>query len=405
MNSYLATFLFWILVCSCLFVGFFGMQHVEEQRSVIKFFHKTGATPMACWREMQKAFGAETVTPKTVRMWMKKFDSRRTQVKDMPRSGCPRSAQSPGNIQLVLNAIQADRRSTISDISDATNVSKTGVHNIIKKDIKFSKLAPKFVPCLLTPKQKQFRMHLCELNLQSLRDDDQFLSKIVTGDESWVSIFEMELKKDSKEWHPRGSNSDHLIKAVCNRSVKKAMITVFFDEDGVIFSEYLPPRETVNVDYYCSVLRRLKEDIRRKCPALWGRRPDGYREFYLHHDNAPPHTAAITLGLIGLSRIDMVPHPPYSPDLAPCDFFLFPRLKSGLRGHRFQNLRDLKTAVSRELRAIDPKDYRSAIMSLPVRWMKCIHAQGGYFEGQHLEIDPLADHQLELVVDDDEDKN
>ncbi len=141
---------------------------VEEQRTVIKFFHKSGATPMECWREMHKVFRAETVTPKTVRSWMTKFDSGRTQVKDLPRSGQPRSACSQANIQLVLNAIQADRRSTISDISEATSMSKTGVHNIIKKDIKFSKLAPKFVLRLLTPEQKRFRMQLCELNLQSL---------------------------------------------------------------------------------------------------------------------------------------------------------------------------------------------------------------------------------------------
>ncbi len=220
---------------------------------------------------------------------MTKFDNGRTQVKDLPRSGRPRTVRTQPNIQLVLNTIQADRRSTISEISEATNVSKTGVHNIIKKDIKFSKLAPKFVPHLLTPEQKQFRMQLCELNLQSLRDDENFLSRIITGDESWVSVYEMELKKDSKEWHPKGSNSDRPIKAVCNHSIKKAMITVFFDDEGLVFSEYLPPRETVNADYYCGILQRLKEDIRRKRPALWQMGPNGYRKF-LHHDNAPPPT-------------------------------------------------------------------------------------------------------------------
>ncbi len=170
----------------------------------------------------------------------------------------------------------------------------------------------------------------------------------------------------------------------------------------MVFSEYLPPRETVDADYYCGILRRLKEDIWRKHPTLWEMGDNGWRKFFLHHDNAPPHTAAITLALIGSSSMDMIPHPPYSPDLAPCDYFLFPRLKSGLRGHRFRNLNDLKTAVNRELWAIDVKDYCSAIQSLPVRWMKCIKAQGGYFKGQHLPIDPDGDHELEFTVEDDE---
>ncbi len=82
---------------------------------------------------------------------------------------------------------------------------------------------------------------MCELNLQSLKDDPEFLGKIVTGDDSWVSVFEMELKKNSREWHPKGSTTDRPMKALHNCSEKKAMLTVFFDDCGVVSSEYLPP--------------------------------------------------------------------------------------------------------------------------------------------------------------------
>ncbi len=99
------------------------------------------------------------------------------------------------------------------------------------------------------------------------------------------------------------------------------MLTVFFDIEGVVFSEFLPPRETVNADYYCSVLRKLKEDVRRKQPHLWQMTPQREKTFYLHQDNAPPHMAAVSISLIGMSSIDLVPHPPYSPDLSPCDNF------------------------------------------------------------------------------------
>ncbi len=75
------------------------------------------------------------------------------------------------------------------------------------------------------------------------------------------------------------------------------------------------------------------------------------------------------------------------------------------RGHRFRNVQDMKTAVNRNLRHIDPQDYRDALMSLPARWMKCIKAEGSYFEGQHLKIDPLTDHGLELVQGDSEDED
>ncbi len=75
------------------------------------------------------------------------------------------------------------------------------------------------------------------------------------------------------------------------------------------------------------------------------------------------------------------------------------------RGHRFRNVNDMKIAVQRNLRDISTQDYRDALHSLPMCWMKCVKARGAYFEGQHLEINALLDHGLELVHDNSEDDN
>ncbi len=359
---------------------------------------------MECWSSLNEVYGQQTVTPKTVRSWYRKFNSGVESVKDVKRPGRPRTVRTQDNIQKVRNAVLRDRRSSVDSLANATSISRSSVHVIMKKDLTFCKLAPKFVPCLLTPEQKAFHVRLCEMNLQSLREDDTFLSRVVTGDETWISIFEIELKKDSHEWHAHGTHAARPIKAIRNRSCKKVMLTVFYDEQGLVTTDFLPPRQTVDSDYYCSVLRKLKEDLRRKRPELWAMEEDGWCAVKLHQDNAPPHVSAMSLAMIGSSALDMVPHPPYSPDLAPCDFFLFPRLKAALRGHRHQNLADLRIATMRALRNIDPADFRDSIQSLPVRWMKCIKAQGEYFEGRHLAIDPLGDHELELVCDSSEDE-
>ncbi len=238
-------------------------------------------------------------------------------------------------------------------------------------------------------------MQLCQDNIDTLKGDPTFLHRIITGDECWVSLLEVELKKDSKEWHPHGTHADRPMKAIQNRSQRKVMVTVFFDHQGCVLVEFLPPGETVNKDYYCEILRTLKERVRRKRPELWGGR-HGEHQWLLHHDNASPHTSVLTLALIGSSGIEMVPHPPYSPDLAPCDYFLFPRLKAELQGHKHRNLPDLRTAISRTLEHIPAKHYSAALDTLPVRWMKCLKASGDYFEGRHLPIDPLGDHELEF---------
>ncbi len=81
----------------------------------------------------------------------------------------------------------------------------------------------------------------------------------------------------------------------------------------------------------------------------------------------------------------MVPHPPYSPDLAPCDFSIFPLLKSKLRGQRF-TLRELEDVTSKELRSWNQDIFRKAIDKLPLRWGKCVQAEGDFFEGQHIQL-------------------
>lgn len=317
-----------VLVLPCL--PELEMTDAKEQRTVIKFLVSTGATPIQCWRKLREGCGDNALSKNTVRVWHKRFTQGEVSTKDRARTGRPRSAQNADMIQKVTDIVEADRRVKVRDIAEQLPISKTSVHKILKKDMALSKVSPKLVPRLLTDEQKRFRMCLCQINLDSLKADSGVLCKIVTGDESWVSVFEPELKKNASQWQPKGQLHLRPLKAIRQRSAKKAMITVFFDTEGPILSEFLAPRDTVCAENYCDLLRRLKENLRRKRPHLWAG-----RNFLLHHDNAPSHTAVLTLALIGSSDIEMLPHPPYSPDLAPSDFFLFPRLKNEVRGTGF----------------------------------------------------------------------
>ncbi len=260
---------------------------------------------------------------------------------------------------------------------------------MMKKDLDLSKIALKMVPRVLTQEQKDFRVHLCRINIASLQDDPQFLLKIMTGDESPVSLREIETKQSSCVWTRRGSCADRPQKALRATSVHKTMLTAFMDWQGVVHSEFTPQGETINQEAYCDTLRRLKEKIRRKRPHLWRG-----RQFLLHHDNASSHTAILTLALIGESDIDMVPHPPYSPDLAPCDFFLFPRLKAELRGRQFRRIVDLQQEVQVLLKRLPAEDFQNCMNSLPIRWMKCVKVDSNYFKGSHLAVDPEGDFGL-----------
>jgi len=81
-------------------------------------------------------------------------------------------------------------------------------------------------------------------------------------------------------------------------------------------------------------------------------------DWVLHHDNAPAHTVLSVREFLGKKNIPVLPHPPYSPDLAPCDFYLFPKLKSKMKGHHFGTMENIQNIVTDELHTITENDFR-----------------------------------------------
>lgn len=81
-----------------------------------------------------------------------------------------------------------------------------------------------------------------------------------------------------------------------------------------------------------------------------------------------------------------VDHPPYSPDLSPADYFLFPRIKKALSGHGHKTIPELQAEILRVVQEVNVVDFAEAMFKMPLRWRKCVAAGGDYFEGDHLPI-------------------
>ena len=77
----------------------------------------------------------------------------------------------------------------------------------------------------------------------------------------------------------------------------------------------------------------------------------------------------------------MGPHPPYSLDLAPCDFWLFPKVKMTMKGKRFESIQDIVTAMTAQLKALIKEDFQNYFRKWQERWDKCVQREGEYFEG------------------------
>ena len=84
------------------------------------------------------------------------------------------------------------------------------------------------------------------------------------------------------------------------------------------------------------------------------------------------------------NRYELIPHPAYSPDLAPSDFFLFPNLKKDIRGLHFRSDEEVATTVEEWVNGKDPYFFSSGLMALEHRWSKCITLEGNYIEKEEV---------------------
>ena len=114
----------------------------------------------------------------------------------------------------------------------------------------------------------------------------------------------------------------------------------------------------------------------------------------MHHDNARPHTSLETRTALDRLGLRTLPHPPYSPDLPPSDFFLFPKLKDYLKGNRYETDEDVKNAVHSWCRDKTADFFADGIQQVVRRWRLCIERDGDYVEKMicHLVLNKMTFH-------------
>ena len=149
---------------------------------------------------------------------------------------------------------------------------------------------------------------------------------------------------------------------------------VFFDAEGVIHREFVPEGQKVNTEFYVGVLDRLLKKIRRVRTAKFQS-----SEWFLFHDNTPSHNAATVKKFLANRNVAVLQNPPYSPDLAPANYFLFPKFRFPLKGRHFQTVEEIQCAVTRELN-ISKTASLEGMKKLKERANKCIDQGGMYFE-------------------------
>ncbi|UYV65072.1 hypothetical protein LAZ67_3003045 [Cordylochernes scorpioides] len=264
-------------------------------------------------------------------------------VNDDQHPGRPRSLRCEENKLKIKELIKSNRRISIKDLSSETGLSVGLCHQIVTKDLDMIRTSSKFFPRILTEEQKEMD------------------AKIIPGDETWLYQYDPETKRQSSQWIERGEPKPK--KARFTNSKVKTLLVTFFYINGLVHQEFIPFGRTINQEVYLGIMRRLREAVHLKRPERWQN-----NDLILHVDNARPHTAHVVLQFLAKHSTIQIPHPPYSPDLAPNDFFLYPELKMKLKGRKFDNVDMIQAESKATLRNLSKGDFISCFDNWKKRW-------------------------------------
>jgi len=158
------------------------------------------------------------------------------------------------------------------------------------------------------------------------------------------------------------------------KSAGKFLASIFWDQDGILLVDYLPKGQTINAEYYSSLLMQLKDILKEK------RRGKVTKGVLFLHESATAHRALATQKKLAYLNFQCLDHPPYSPDLAPSTYHLFPGLKKQLKGCHFRPTR----------RSLLPRrpDWTDNLLNFFFEWLasvrarskKCFELRGAYAE-------------------------
>ena len=303
-------------------------------RELLLYEFRKGSTTTEAFNNICQTEGEKAVSYSTVKDWFKKFREGDEGLKDQPRSGRPISINS----EALTQAIQDHPSSSTRQLGAHFNVDKQTIANHLHQQGFVNKECAE-VPHMLTTQQKEHRVAITT-DLLARFEAGMRLSSIITCDEKWVYL---DNRCVERQWLKPGESGEHVARKI--QHAAKVLLCVWWCSSGSIHFELLPNGATINAELYQQQLQRVQHSIQG--PPFSTNFRSGV---LLIHDNARPHVANATLQKI--HELGWLPllHPPYSPDISPCDYYLFRSLEHFLRGKQFISSDNVQKERSEERR-------------------------------------------------------
>jgi histone-lysine N-methyltransferase SETMAR len=175
----------------------------------------------------------------------------------------------------------------------------------------------------------------------------------------------------NKSWIGEGESPRTMVRR--RRFEPKNLFSIFFNSNGPVLIHCVNEGETIDHNYY------IENCLKPVVKEIWKqRRSNGTKGIKLLHDNGPPHRHSDVINYLTEEGIIIMPHPPYSPDLAPCDYWLNDYIKRNLTDQPDE--KSLARAVSKIIKDIPEEEFKKTFDKLLERMELCINNHGDYFE-------------------------
>ena len=223
--------------------------------------------------------------------WVKAFKAGKFSVEDDTRPGKPKTSVTKANIAANIAAVkimvEQDARLPVKDIASCTGISEGSVQTILKNRLDLRKVCSRWVPHLLTEEQKTQRLRCAQEFLKTYKGCNSWvISNLLTGDETWVHMFEPQRRADNMQW----KRKDQKRPCIAKRTIrsKKMLYAIFFNSSGPVVQVPCPSGHTVTGRFYKnSVLKKVKEFYNKKRPSK------GWSGVHFLHDNASSHKCEV----------------------------------------------------------------------------------------------------------------
>ena len=282
---------------------------------------------------LQTAFQPSCMNQASVFEGYKRFKEGRESVRNDERRGRSKEVSRPELIGQIKNFMDKDRHVSIETISTQFDVSVGTVHTIIHKKLNMCKICTNFVPRVLREDQKERCCHDSREMVELINLDPTVLDALVTCDESWIYCYDQETEFPVEAYW-LSQTQEGQTEQIHPKTLDDPFFWQHWHDLYALGSHWTDSQQGI---------------------LCWGFKASTLKieSVAFPPGNTPVHNSILVTDYLTKVGIKTVPQPPYSPDLAPCDFFLFPKL----RGCRYETIEEMKEAVMKVIDTLTQEDF------------------------------------------------